>query len=73
MTTRHKGYVVALKSNIREDDAQALIEAIGLLRGVLSVTPVEADISDSISEQRVRHELGQALLDVVYPERKERT
>lgn len=71
MTTRHSGYVVVLEEDMREDDASSIIDAIGLLRGVLSVKPIErgCNLDQHVAEERVRHELGQKLLRVVYPNR----
>ena len=39
MTDRHAGYVVVLDRDMREDDAQDVIKAISLLKGVAAVTP----------------------------------
>lgn len=72
MTDRFKGVTVAFDRDIREDDAQPIIEAIRQLRGVLSVKPIVAGFEDSIAEERVRRELGQQLLDIIYPERRKR-
>lgn len=72
MTDRFHTLTVVLEHDIREDDAQALISAIGQLRGVLSVTGVVADLDSHMARERVRHELSQKLLDVVYPERSSR-
>ena len=71
MTTRLIGVLVTFEADIREDDAEARIAAIQQIRGVLCVTPVEADsLDDRIAEQRVRRELGQKLLAILYPERE---
>jgi hypothetical protein len=40
MTDRHSGYVVVLKDDIREDDAERVIDAIQMIKGVLTVKPV---------------------------------
>lgn len=48
MTDRHSGYVVTLAEDIREDDAQAVIAALGMVRGVLSVEPVVADLMPAL-------------------------
>jgi hypothetical protein len=53
MTDRHAGYLVTLDEDIREDDAQDLITAIEMLRGVLNVTPVTSDrLITDVTEQR---------------------
>lgn len=67
MTDRLNALTVVLETDIREDDAEALIAAIRQLRGVLSVTGTVADIGDHIAQERVRRELGEKLLRVLYP------
>jgi hypothetical protein len=73
MTDRLKGFVVTLEDDIREDDAQPLIEAIKHLRGVLDVESVPIrGIDDLIVERRVQHDFGQKLFKVIYPDHPER-
>lgn len=67
MTTRLKGCTVAFAHDIREDDAEKLLEAIRCLRGVLTVVPTEAVHDDWIAEERVRDELVKRLFDVLRP------
>ena len=70
MTDRINALTVVLNKDIRIDDVEGLINAIEMLRGVLSVSPHVADTLDShIAENRVRHDLGQKLFDIVYPNR----
>ncbi len=57
MTDRHSGYVVALDKDIREDDAEAIIAAISMIKGVLAVQPVETDPMSAIVRLRVRREI----------------
>jgi hypothetical protein len=57
MTDRHAGYVVTLKDDIREDDAAHLIDLLGHLKGVLSVTPIVSDFSVAIAEERAYGQL----------------
>jgi hypothetical protein len=45
MTDRHADYIVTLADDIREDDAEATINALRMVRGVISVQPVVADVS----------------------------
>lgn len=68
MTDRHAGYIVVLEKDIREDDAEDIITAIGMIRGVLKCKPMVADPMNYIAEQRARHELHMKWLEVVYPE-----
>ena len=43
MTDRHAGYIVVLDQNIREDDAQPILDAIKLIKHVVDVRPVVAE------------------------------
>lgn len=52
MTDRHAGYVVTLARDIREDDAEAVITAISMVKGVVSVKPVVADVELHLAQER---------------------
>lgn len=52
MTDRHSGYVVTLAEDIREDDAEAVIAALQMIRGVQSVQPVTGDVRQIIVASR---------------------
>lgn len=52
MTTRHAGYLVVLDEDIREDDAQYVINALRMVKGVVSVTPVEASHDQVVARIR---------------------
>lgn len=56
MTDRHAGYIVTLAQDIREDDAKAVITALRMVKGVMSVEPVVADIQYHLAEQRINRE-----------------
>ena len=64
MTDRLKGLTVVFDDDIREDDAQPLIDAIGQLRGVLSVEPVKTTAEDYYARQRIARELKQKIYAV---------
>lgn len=53
MTDRHAGYVVTLASDIREDDAEAIIAALSMVKGVISVKPIIANLDQQIAQVRV--------------------
>jgi hypothetical protein len=42
VTDRHVGYLVVLARDIREDDAEGVLNAIRMIKGVISVEPVIA-------------------------------
>ena len=52
MTDRHAGYIVTLADDIRADDAEAIVNALRMVKGVLSVEPVVSDASLHIAERR---------------------
>lgn len=69
MTDRYHTLTVVLDKEIREDDAEGLIQAIGWMRGVLSVTGKVADLDSHMAVERARRELGEKLWEILYPKR----
>jgi hypothetical protein len=64
MTAKIRSLTVALSSDIREDDVQSLIDAIQMMRNVISVTGNEVTPNDWTTEMRVRNEVFGKLLEV---------
>lgn len=69
MTDRFNSLTIVLEKDIREDDAHALIQAITMLRGVLSVEGHVADINAHVAQARVRRELMEGLVKVIHPDK----
>lgn len=69
MTDRYFALTVALDTNIRSDDAEALIAAIRQLRGVLAVEPLVASPTEWVAEERARAEIRTKLIEVVFPKK----
>ncbi len=65
MTDRLKAFVVTLDHDIREDDADPILSALRMVRGVLSVDPVTATMDDDIARRRVRYELEMKLIEAI--------
>lgn len=66
MTTRYMGFVVTLSENIREDDAEDVIRALSMVKGVQSVKPVESsNHSDFIATQRAKTAMREKLFDII--------
>ena len=67
MTDRYNAIVVVLEKDTREDDAESLLSAIRMMRGVLSVTPNVTSIDHHIAYDRaywnLREKLWKALED----------
>lgn len=69
MTNRIHALTVVLEENVREDDAQEIINAIGMIRRVLEVKAHVTDVAQYTSDVRARHELGMKLADVIWPKK----
>lgn len=65
MTTRLHGFTVVFEKDIREDDAEELKKAISLLKGVIRVEPIEADIATHIARVRTHYDLANRLWEVL--------
>ena len=61
MADRLKGVWVAFEQDIREDDAEPIINAIKALRGVVDVRGVIADPTNHFARLRIRTEFGKEL------------
>lgn len=64
MTDRHNAYVVILADDVRDDDAEPIITALRMVKGVLAVEPhvSEGMLDQMVVESRVRHQVSRALL-----------
>lgn len=65
MTDRFHSFTVVLKEPIREDDAEALMNAIRCLKGVIDVAGNVADANAYVAYSRARSELRDKLWDVL--------
>lgn len=65
MIDRHMAYVVTLNQDTREDDAQAIINALVMIKGVLSVEQVKAEPMGMAVSSRVRHEVINKLMELI--------
>lgn len=66
MTDRHCGYIVTIENNLREDDAANTITALRQIKGVISVQPVVADVTEAIGQARAENDLKQKLIDTFF-------
>ena len=64
MTDRYNALVVVLDREMRSDDAEATINAIGMIKGVLSVTPNIVDIGSYTAEMHAKRILEGKILDI---------
>ena len=63
MTTRFSGFMVTLREDIREDDAQPIRDALMQLRAVADVQPIVADMH-APEVFRDRHEVAERLIEM---------
>ena len=57
MTDRINAFIVILEQDLREDDADMTLTAIGRLRGVLEVRPHKADSNSVIARAQARRHI----------------
>jgi hypothetical protein len=65
MTDRYNALTVVLDHDIREDDAEPLINAIRCMKGVIKVKGNVADPDDYIARSQVKHELQMKLFELL--------
>lgn len=68
MTDRHVAYTVTLVKPIREDDAQRIIEAIQMVKGVRSVVPVVADVNTHLAFERAYDIVKRKVFEALEPQ-----
>lgn len=68
MTDRYSHITVVFEKDIREDDAEPILNAIRLLKGVIAVTPNVDNIAVYAGEQRALHKIRSQIQDIVWPE-----
>lgn len=69
MTDRLKGFVVTLDRDLREDDAECVIMALRMIRGVIDVAQVPANPDDHMNRERALLELREQLRAVLWPKK----
>lgn len=68
MTDRHAGYIVVLEKPIREDDAESVLNAIRMTKGVISVKPIVNNVSLEFAHEKARLDILGAIHDVLKKE-----
>lgn len=67
MTDRYNTLTVVLERDIREDDAEALLSAIRMMRGVLTVEGNVADPGEYMAEERAKRHWQEKIAEVLWP------
>ncbi len=63
MTDRVKGLMVALETDIRVDDVEAIRVAISQIRGVAAVSVVISNSDDWMNRQQILHQIRGRFLE----------
>lgn len=65
MTDRHDGYIVTLDRDVHEDDAQEIINALKMIKGIVAVDPIKSDIGTLIAKQHAKYEIINQIYEVL--------
>ena len=65
MTDRFNYLTVALEKDTRDDDAEQILNAIRMIKGVASVKGNVKSQGDWMAEQRIRIEVRDRLFDII--------
>jgi len=67
MTNRFNSLTVVLDKDIRDDDAEYILNAMEMIKGVLSVKPKVSNIEDHVAYERAVRDLRQKIDEVLQP------
>ncbi len=66
MTDHFAGFTVTLDKTYRDDDSEAIINAIKMIKGVAGVEPVVADAGFYMAKQQARWDLQKEMREVLF-------
>lgn len=70
MTDRIKGLTVTLGRDIRDDDAECIISAIQMIKGVLSVASHIEDANHHFAVETAKHEMRDRFQQILYQKKQ---
>jgi len=65
MTDRYHSLTVVLDRDIRTDDAETTINAIKMIKNVLSVKGIVSNVDSNMAYSRAKHELTSKIWDIL--------
>lgn len=65
MSDRYKGLTVVLEGPIKDEDAESIISAISMIKGVIKVVPEIHSGTDYIVRTQIKREIQEKLYEVV--------
>ena len=72
MTARVNMLYVILEKDTRIDDIEKLMDAIAQFNNVLEVKTHIRSPQDDIAEARIRQDIGEKLINIIYPPKKKK-
>ncbi|MEX3240471.1 hypothetical protein [Serratia quinivorans] len=67
MTDRYHSITVVLDREVREDDAEFILNAIRMIKGVASVSGNVSDSSHYAAVEQARLEIREQIYKIIYP------
>jgi len=65
MTDKVKGFTVTLSNDIREDDFQAILEAVNMIKGVGHIEPSLVTSVDHMNRTKIKMELMSDIYELI--------
>lgn len=71
MTDRYKGFLVTVQGELRSDEADNIINALKMVKGVENVFPYVKEAEDYMMEGKAKRDAYNDILQVIYKKHKE--
>lgn len=65
MTDRIKGFIVTLDADMRDDDSEAILMALRMVKRVADVRPIASDGREMVTEIRQAQKFREMLYDLI--------
>jgi hypothetical protein len=67
MSDRIYAYTVILDGEYKDEDVEQVQHAIEMIKGVRSVTPQVSNPEIYFAKQKIRDEIGEKIINIIYP------
>ena len=67
MGSKFSGLLVTFDKDVHEDDIELRVNAVRMIKGVLSVKPIVSDPMGMIGAERMRYELWATVREALFP------
>lgn len=65
MSDRIKGFYVALRDDVKDEDFDKIANAVGLIKGVLYIKKFVTDGTDFLNRARIKNEIKEKILKLL--------